>query len=497
MGWGKETWAWWPLSVAMINPRWRLLMHSALCQCDLLEPSVVVVKRYTKHSLYSLRVLLSPLSRCEDTLGVIPPPNSHWTGYVYADCSPSLTLRWSCLKKRERWGWKCFPISERLYGKVQKRSTTCPTWFHCQSFHWPLIPIENRAPRQREDWAFTQLSSFYKMPMKPELSWNVSWSRKHRSWLEGMMIGGSNRLGGMRGDEHGWSSKQMPLFKRYFPRQTQPTALVNFFCNSPLLHEWNAGHHHATGQGCPSYHLCTSGCKGSPSPGPSSSPTHPPGTPPLPVVPLPDIPFVGTPLVRYPFAEFLAIHTWKKWDCSPSSSLRDHCDKRTHVNSQEVEARSEHSSAQGDEDTPKLVTEAGPSFNQQQGQEPTSPPLVQPGPPLILMMVLQQEVWRVPVIRPHLTQTCPGRMWLTLIWTQLLGTASLAWTQMKWPYELPGRSTGSRYEFPVGSAKAVCGLRLNWNDWQQPAGCVGIWPWECSSGVGLWSCGRLQLLCNV
>ena len=47
-------------------------------------------------------------------------------------------------------------------------------------------------------------------------------------------------------------------------------------------------------------------------PGPSNSPTHPPRTPPLPVPPLPNIPFVGTPPVGCPFAEFLAIPTWKK-----------------------------------------------------------------------------------------------------------------------------------------------------------------------------------------
>ena len=52
--------------------------------------------------------------------------------------------------------------------------------------------------------------------------------------------------------------------------------------------------------------------EGSLAPGPSSSPTHPPGTLPLPVPPLPNISFVGTPLVRCPFAEFFAIPTQKK-----------------------------------------------------------------------------------------------------------------------------------------------------------------------------------------
>ena len=89
--------------------------------------------------------------------------------------------------------------------------------------------------------------------------------------------------------------------------------------------------------------------------------------------PLPEILFVDTPLVGCPFVEFLTIPTWKKWDCSSSSSLSNHHDKRTHIDSEEVKARSEHSSAQGDEDMTKLVMEAGPSFNQQQGQEPTNP----------------------------------------------------------------------------------------------------------------------------
>ena len=64
-------------------------------------------------------------------------------------------------------------------------------------------------------------------------------------------------------------------------------------------------------------------------------------------------------------------------------------------------------------DTPKLVLEARPSFIQQQGQEPTNPLPVQPGPLLILMLVLWQEAPGVLEIRPHLTQTHQGRMWPT------------------------------------------------------------------------------------
>ena len=102
--------------------------------------------------------------------------------------------------------------------------------------------------------------------------------------------------------------------------------------------------------------------EGSSAPGPSSSPVHPPRTPPLPAPPLPDIPLVGTPLVGFPFSKFLAISTQKKWDCSSSGSLDNHHNKRTCVNSQEVKASSEHSSAQGNEDMPKLIPETGTSF---------------------------------------------------------------------------------------------------------------------------------------
>ena len=65
MGWRKETWAWWPPSVTMINPRWRFLMHSLPCInatcCDCSE-------EVHQHSLYPSSILLSPLSKCEHTL---------------------------------------------------------------------------------------------------------------------------------------------------------------------------------------------------------------------------------------------------------------------------------------------------------------------------------------------------------------------------------------------------------------------------------------------
>ena len=105
----------------------------------------------------------------------------------------------------------------------------------------------------------------------------------------------------------------------------------------------------------------------------------------------------------------------------------------------------------------------GPAFNNNKGRNLPAPLPVQPEPLLILMMVLQQETPGVPEIRPHLSQTHQGRMRLTMIWTQPQKTVSHAWTQTKWPYRLPRRSTKREYEPPVGSAKAVSWLRFKWN----------------------------------
>ena len=191
---------------------------SALHQCNPLEPSVVVVRRYTntpyihQGSSHLPYLDMSTLSR--------------------GASSTQFSLDWLCLcrllpfsdtKVVLPWeegdqGWKCFPIFKRLYGKVQKRNTAPLTQFHCHSLHWSLISVKKRAPRQREDWAFTQPSSSSKMSIKPELSWNVSWSRKHRSWLEDTVIGRSNLPGDVKGGQHGWLNRQMPLFKRSFPR---------------------------------------------------------------------------------------------------------------------------------------------------------------------------------------------------------------------------------------------------------------------------------------
>ena len=71
---------------------------------------------------------------------------------------------------------------------------------------------------------------------------------------------------------------------------------------------------------------------------------------------------VSTPPVGHLFAGFMASPTQKNWNCSLSGSLSNHCDKRTCVNSQEVESKSEHRSTQGKEDMHALVLKARSSL---------------------------------------------------------------------------------------------------------------------------------------
>ena len=194
---------------------------SALHQLNSAQPSVVVVRRYTNtpyipwgssHLLYldmstfsggasSTQFPLDQLCLCRllpfsDTEVVLPQEEGEIWLKVFLHF-------WEAL-------WQSSEEEHHLSNPI---SLSVPSLaFHP---HW------EEAPRQREDWAFTQPSSFYKTPIKPELSWNVSWLRKHRRWLKDMTIHGSNRPGGMRGSKHEWLSRQMPPFRRYFPRWVQ------------------------------------------------------------------------------------------------------------------------------------------------------------------------------------------------------------------------------------------------------------------------------------
>ena len=111
-----------------------------------------------QHPLYTLRVLPSPLSRCEHSLlwcFLCQFPTGMATLMLI---TPLLWHRGGPASGRgKNGGWKCFPASERLSGKGQKNSTTSVTqfccWFLCQS---PIL-VKKRVPRWRreKDQAFT------------------------------------------------------------------------------------------------------------------------------------------------------------------------------------------------------------------------------------------------------------------------------------------------------------------------------------------------------
>ena len=151
MGWGKKSWPWWLLCVTMINPRWRLLMHSlhyidvtcwSQCGCS---------EEIHQHSIHPSRVLPFPLSRCEQTLHgfFLCPIPTGWA--MYMQIAP-LVWHWGSLASgRGRDGVESvFPYLRGTYGKAQKRSTTSLTRFHRQSLCWPLITIRKRVPSWRD-----------------------------------------------------------------------------------------------------------------------------------------------------------------------------------------------------------------------------------------------------------------------------------------------------------------------------------------------------------
>ena len=170
----------------------------------------------------------------------------------------------------------------------------------------------------------------------------------------------------------------------------------------------------------------------------SDSPAHQVGSPPLPVPPMLDIPFVGTPTVSFPFAGFMVNPMHIKGDCSLSGTPGDQCRKQIHVDSQDIEVRSEHSSTKGDQNPPKWYQRLGLVLTHR-GRELPVLLSVQPRPPLIPMMVQWWKPLGAPGIRTvrvmpttvefHLTQTHPERTWPTQIWSQPLG---IVWPVQTW-----------------------------------------------------------------
>ena len=167
-------------------------------------------------------------------------------------------------------------------------------------------------------------------------------------------------------------------------------AQVHFFCGSFSVYKQGIGNQCATGKNAPAI-ATVSEPEESTAPGPSGSPAHCSETPPLIIPLLPDIPLMGTSPGEHPLAEFLAISTKEKQNCSSYNSLNLHLSKRTCVDFSEVKAGSDHSSAQGNNTMPEPIPEAGPS-SQQREQESNSTPCYPTGPSLTLMTKQPQKV---------------------------------------------------------------------------------------------------------
>ena len=270
------------------------------------------------------------------------------------------------------------------------------------------IPIKKRVIRLRESQALTHPSSLYKMSIRPEVNWNASWPRKHRSLLNVMMINRSNWPGSMRDGKHRWLRRLMPPFKKSSQLSSANLIKLLPWCVSSTvpLHYMRdvlptTTHYE---EHIPST-ITVPKPDSSPALGPSDSPACPTGTLPLPVPP-------------YQLSLLLALPLW---DTHLLSSLpvppRKSGTALPVVHSAIIMTR-------GPMLTPKIlrlgvntalhmVMKTCPNWYQRpdlslnnEGRNLPTPLLVQLGPTLILMTELQWEAQGVPEIRPHPTQTC-------------------------------------------------------------------------------------------
>ena len=311
-----------------------------------------------QHPLYPSRVLPSPLSRCEHSLGgcfLCPIP----TGLAI---SLQITLLlWHQGGPASGWGrGGVESVFLLLRGSVTKlRRGVLPLWLNFTVGPFISIPSPSRIGHpdggmirlSPSPQAFTRCQSgqssagMWVGPSNTGVGSKIWWL-EDRINLVAWEIASTDGLGGR-------CYLSRSLFAGELNWLDQVVALVHLLCSPPLLHEMSDTL--ATGVQQDEDVPATSTVpepEGSQALGPPNSPAHHTGTLPFPVPHLLDIPFVGTPLVGHPFIGFIASPTQKKQDQSSSGSLGNHHNKRICVDSQEIEARSEHSSAQGNEDTP-------------------------------------------------------------------------------------------------------------------------------------------------
>ena len=228
---------------------------SSLHQHDSPEPSVVVVRRYTNTPCIPQGSSCLPYLDVSTLFGgalsaQFPLDWLHLCKLIpFSDTE--VVLPW----EEGEMGWKCFPISKTLYGKVQKRSTVSP------------VPSLAPHPHQEEG---TPDGGRIRLSPRPQASIICQSSLSSAGgWVGPGNTGVGSKIQ-WEADQTGqetWeavSTDGQPVrchFSRgLFPGELswvyQVTTLVHLLCSSPPLHEKSAGHHSTTGWGHPSYHNC-------------------------------------------------------------------------------------------------------------------------------------------------------------------------------------------------------------------------------------------------
>ena len=201
---------------------------SALCQCDLSEPSVVAVRRYSNTSYIPQGMIHSPYLDVGTFSGGI-------TSALFR--LDRLHLCWLLPISRTdvllphtvgKRGWRHTPISQSSYGIVWRRNTIFPIPSPCQFPCWQIIHNWEEGAQTEGGSDCHPFSTQTEGVRLPPISQtptgqqpSQSSPRRHRSWPKGTNINKLNRTRGMQGGRHSCWIKQRPPFRRCFNRQIQ------------------------------------------------------------------------------------------------------------------------------------------------------------------------------------------------------------------------------------------------------------------------------------
>ena len=331
---------------------------STLCQHDSPEPSVVVVRRYTNtpyipwETSQLLYLDVNTLSGGTSSVQFYLDHLYLWTLLPYS--KTEVLLR----QEDGEIGFKVYPHTWDSREKLQRGAL--PLW--PSVIINPLICSPASSIRRHSDRGRTGLQPSppdCKTSIRQELSWNSSWVRPPRSWLISMTIVGPSWWENTKWKWAKMAPEGNTAFQEVFA-MASPVESIKLlpWCTSSAVpsHYISEALAATMQQGKNTPATTDSGVLLLKQSSLSNWHSSSPGTS------LARSPLCSTPPVECPFAEFLAISTQKKQGCFSSGSLDHHCNKRIYVNSQEVKARSEHSSALGGEDMHELIPKTGTSF---------------------------------------------------------------------------------------------------------------------------------------